>query len=532
MGGHPVRRLRQSLNRRRWVVVVIALGWGSPRAQAVPTGGVPALPKPATTAVPSTAANMSSTCVQDDAVPTPRGWQGWDRSAVIAWQAVEDAGGVVPEIEEDATHAPPGWWRYPSAVRSEALLDAEAKNPALGLYSAVAATELAKGDILVRARGAGVCGKMAVIGGEVDGQWVTIEVGPDGRGPSTRPASPLFFAADGHTALPQTRAFRIRVKKDDTLGHVRELRRDLDHLERTVGHHPPLLLPGEEAKQVVTEKVHDLIDEAWSLVADESFDLDRRELTGRALALGAYLDWPAARVAAETVLDDVLRRAPGRPAATAARAALTRSRDDLARATKDGAATPPDATIRYVATPEEIGVESTDLSFQVRWPLTWRLMGLSSTPETGVLANLVTGRVLLPDGHADRGTAVLLSQRPAGPAARVVLARDGARKMFPAAKMKALPAVVPGSRRTQFNERHDGTSRAGEVTTIDRGGVVTFLVLNAPGDVYPKLRDEYEAFVRSLRSLSPLAPTPGVAAPPAAVAPTKKSTPTGGAPGQ
>ncbi len=443
------------------------------------------------------ATQSTSTCVQDDAVATPPGWQGWDRSAVIAWQAVEQAGGVVPEIEEDRTQAPPGWWRYPSPLRSEGLLDAEAKNVTLGLYSAVPGSEIAKGDILVRTRGAGVCGKMAVVGGQVDEQWVTIEVGPDGRGPSTRPASPLFFLPDGRTLHPQVRAFRIRVKKDDTIAHIRELGRDLDHLERTVGHSPPLLAAGDEAKEVVSARVHDLVDEAWSLVADESFDLDRRELAGRALALGAHLEWPAAEIAASAVLDDVLKKAPNRATAVSARAALERLRAERSRADDSSG-----STIRYFAMADEIGVESQDLGFRIRWPLTWRLVGVSASSESGLLGNLVTGRVLLPDGHADRAAAVVLAQRPGGPAARAALARDGARKMFPAAKMKSLPAVVPGSHHVQFSERHEGAARVGEITTIDRGGVVTFLVLNAPADVYPKLRDEYAAFVRSYSAVA------------------------------
>jgi hypothetical protein len=326
----------------------------------------------------------------------------------------------------------------------------------------------------VRARGAGVCGKMAVIGGRVDDQWITIEVGPDGRGPSTRPASPLFFSTDGKSLLPEARAFRIRVKKDDTIGHVRELRRDLDHLERTVGHRPALLATGEEAQQVVSEKVHDLIDEAWSLVADQTFDLERRELTGRALALAAHLAWPGAAVAAEAVLDDVLKKSQDRPAASATRAALARFRAEEAQdqeqpPTHPTTASPtPTPTLRYFATAEEVGVESRDFGFQVRWPLTWRVLGLSVNAETGVLANLVTGRVLLPDGHADRAGVVLLAQRPAGASERGALARDGARKMFPVAKLKALPAIIPGSRHTQFTERHEGAPRAGEITTVER----------------------------------------------------------------
>lgn len=422
---------------------------------------------------------------------------------MVVWQAVEQAGGVVPEIEEDRTQAPPAWWRYPSALRSEVLLDAEAKNATLGLYGTVAATALAKGDILVRTRGqdVGVCGKMALLGAQVDGQWITMEVGPDGRGPSTRPASPLFFAADGVTLLPQTRAFRIRVKKDETIGHIRELRRDLDHLERTVGNRPPRLAPGDEAKETVTERVHDLVDEAWSLVADESFDADRRELAARALILGAHLDWPGAAVSARAVLDDVLKKAPGRATSLALQASLGPGPGGAREASQPG-----EPAIRHFATADEAGVVSTDLAFQIRWPLTWRLLGLAANPETGVLANLMTGRVLLSDGHADRAAAVILAQRPANTAARASLVRDGARKMFPAAKMKTLPPIVPGSRRQQFRERQEGSQRAGEITTIDRGGVVTFLVLNAPAEVYPKLREEYTAFVRSLSPPTPPAP--------------------------
>ncbi|MEP6654112.1 MAG: hypothetical protein ABJA82_12185 [Myxococcales bacterium] len=475
--------------RRLMVLLLVVLSVGQ-------ANSFNAVAAPTPTPTPPSTSAVASTCVQDDAVPTPRGWQGWDRSAVIAWQTVEQAGGVVPDIEEDRTQAPPAWWRYPSAVRSEALLDAETRNATMGLYTAVSPAEMGKGDILVRGRGAGVCGKMAVLGGEVEGQWVTIEVGPDGKGPSTRPASPLFFAPDGQTLLPNTRIFRIRVKKEDTIGHIRELRRDLDHLEHTVGNLPLKLAAGEEAKQAVTEKVHELLDEAWSLTAEEAYDLDRRELAGRALALGAHLGWPAAGVAADAVLADVLKKAPMRPVAAAARASLARFR---ARAVGDLQADDTgDGNVRYIATADEVGVESKDLNFQIRWPITWRLMALAANVETGVLANLVTGRVLLPDGHADRGAAVLLAQRPSGPAARTTLARDGARKMFPSAKMKTLPPILPGSRHHQFSERHEGVARAGEVTTIERGGVVTFLVLNAPGDVYPKLKDEYAGFVRSL----------------------------------
>jgi len=498
----------------------------------------------------------ASTCVQDDPVLTPRGWHGWDRSAVIAWEAVERAGGIVPDIEEDRTQAPPRWWRYPSALRSATLLESEAKDPKRGLYEQVASAGLAKGDVLVRTVGAGVCGKMAVVGARVEGQWTTIEADPeDGQGAASRPANPLFFAPDGRTLRPEVRAYRIRVRKDETIGHVRELERDLDHLEPSIGDRPLFLAPGDEGREVVSQKVHDLIDEAWSLVADESYDLYRRELVGRAWVLGAYLGWPAAPVVAAAVLDDVLAKAPGRPAASVARATLALLDGDFGRAealTRQVLATPdpparawwissralaalgrtaeanqavgrfrvlqprdvrarqPQEVLRasgapaavkgarFVATRDGAGVESAELGFKIEWPLTWRVLGLAAAPETGALGNFLTGRVLLPDGRAERGAAVVVSQRPPTAAARAALVREGARKMFPGAKLKTLPAVVPGSRREQFRERQEDSVHAGEVTTIERGGSVYFLVLNAPEAFYPKLRDQYLDFVRSL----------------------------------
>jgi|GEM_PF-1869992 len=537
-------------------------------APAGPTKVVPQVPAPSSQTLTSdgAAALPASTCVQDDPVLTPRNWHGWDRSAVIAWEAVEQAGGIVPEIEEDGTQAPPRWWRYPSALRSAALLAAEAKNARGGLYDAVAATALAKGDILVRTVGAGVCGKMVVLGGKVEGQWLTIEVDPeDGHSASSRAGNPLFFAADGHTLLAPVRAYRIRVRKDETIGHVRELERDLGHLEATIGDRPLFLAAGDEAREIVAQKVHDLIDEGWSLLADETFDVTRRELVGRAWVLAAYLDWPGARVQAAAVLDDVLARSPGRPAAAVARgalallegdfeqalafattalaapelpprafwvaaralAALGRTQESQAMLTRLTAALPRDVRSRqrpeplkriteteaaaaraphFLATADAGGVESAELGFRIRWPLTWRVLGLTSSPETGLLGNFMTGRVLLDDGRADRAAAVLLAQRPATAAARAVLLREGARKMFPSAKLKVLPSVASGSRREQFRDKDGGVTRMGEVTTIERAGVVYFLVMNAPADVYPKLRDQYLDFVRSLAPLPAAGP--------------------------
>jgi tetratricopeptide (TPR) repeat protein len=542
-----------------------------PAAPAAPAAGASASRAPIGPKLgdkPGEAAEAASTCVQDDPVMTPRGWRGWDRAAVVAWETIEKAGGIVPEIEEDRTQAPPRWWRYPSALRSATLLEAEANNPTTGLYSRVAPEDLAKGDVLVRTVGAGTCGKMAIVGAKVEGKWTTIEVDPeDGEGPASRPTNPLFFASDGKTLLPQVHAYRIRVKKDDTIGHIRELERDLGHLDRTIGDRPLFLAPGEVGKEVVAQKVHDLIDEAASLRADASYDLDRRDLMGRAWVLAAYLEWPGARAVARAILDDVLAKAPGRSGAALARADLALLEGEFARAVSlcqavaatprppawtfwilgralaaldraDEAAqalaryraadprdvrarqpqeklkptpSPDDANpdIRYVATADAAGLEDRAQGFVVYWPLTWRVLGLATGPGTGTLANFLTGRVLLDDGRADRAAAVLLAQRPQTPAARAALARDGARKMFPAAKMKALPPLLPGSRREQFREHQDDGNHAGEVTTIERNGEVFFLVLNAPADVYPKLRDEYAGFVKAL---APLGRTAGGAA--------------------
>ena len=72
--------------------------------------------------------------------------------------------------------------------------------------------------------------------------------------------------------------------------------------------------------------------------------------------------------------------------------------------------------------------------------------------------------------------------------------------MFPAAKLKALPPLAPGSRHEGFRERGDGDAapHAGEVTTLERAGVVYFVVLNAPARATAKLKDEYAALVKSL----------------------------------
>jgi tetratricopeptide (TPR) repeat protein len=509
------------------------------------------------------AAPQSSACVEDDPIPSPAGHAGWERSPEVTWTEIEANGGIVPDINEDPSHAPPAWWRYPSPLRSAALLEAETKNPR-GLYEAVAAGDLTKGDLLVRTRGAGPCGKMTMIAGALDDGWVTVEPG-EGDTPATRPNDPIFF--DGKALRPEVAAYRMRVKKDSSLGHVRELERDLGHLERTISERPPLV--AKKGAGVVDEKVHDLIDEAWSLGADPAFGEDRRALTGRALALAAALDWPAAAEEAAAVLDSVLRKTPLRADAILARAAVYllggdaekavtlteaakaipdvpprvhyllarallaegKQADGLAELRRYREAYPYDALAarlaeearagkpvalgpaptagddasrpRFSATEERAVLMSDAYDFTISWPLSWRVDNMSSSPETGLLIDFATGRVLRDDGEAERAAAVVLVQRPAGKGAAGALSHKGARNIFPTAKLKSLPPLIPGSTREQFRERAQGANHLGEVTTVQQHGVVTFIVLNATVASYPKLKDEYATLVKSFATIKP-----------------------------
>ncbi|HVU51998.1 MAG TPA: hypothetical protein VHL80_14975, partial [Polyangia bacterium] len=163
-------------------------------------------------------------------------------------------------------------------------------------------------------------------------------------------------------------------------------------------------------------------------------------------------------------------------------------------------APPADPALRWEAPAEHAAVTCPPYGFHVDWPLTWRVVGQSVTPENGVLLDLVTERVLDQDGDADRGGAVLVAQRPAGASERAALLKKAGRNVFPTAKLATLSPLVPGSRRESFRERgeDDHTMHAGEITTLEHGGVVYFLVLNAPARAVPKLSREYAAFVKSL----------------------------------
>ncbi|HXU02727.1 MAG TPA: hypothetical protein VN903_17300 [Polyangia bacterium] len=522
----------------------------------------------AATAMP---VRRTSTCVEDDPVPTPPGYAGWERSSVVAWEAAEAQGGIVPDIEEDRAHFPPAWLRYPSPMRSAELLADEANKPK-GLYTKVAPDDIAAGDIVVRVTGAGACGKMAVVAGRSDDQWVVLDAETKGARPPEAPltgklpgvpptlppalpsSASVFF--DGARVRPETSVYRVAVKKDSTLGHVRELMRDLDHLERTIAERPPLVTPNRRG--AVDDLVHKLIDEAWSLLVDKPFEEDGRALTGRALALAAALDWPGATEQATAMLDDVLKRKPSRADAAVSRASvylLTGEPDKavslaeaataspgvsprvryvigrglLAAGKKDAglaamnryladdpadpratklvatggrepalAAPPkPNGELRYSATTERVRLHSVTYGFDLDWPLTWRVVAEQADPGMGLIVELATGRALRDDYETERAAVSLVVHSP-GRAEASALARKGARNMFPDAKLKTLPPLLPGSKREQFRERKSGSQRLGEVTTVERNGAVYFLVLNASTASYPKLKDEYASFVKSL----------------------------------
>jgi len=536
---------------RRATAIAVLLAAGSVSATAAPAP-----------------ARRSTTCVEDDPVPTPAGYAGWERSSVVAWEGVEQQDGIVPDIEEDRAHFPPAWLRYPSPMRSADLLAEEARKPK-GLYTRVAPQDIKAGDIVVRVAGAGACGKMAIVAGRSDDQWIVLDTesknaqppaalvpgAPPVAPPAMPSTAPIFF--DGARLRPEAAAYRIAVKKDSSLGHVRELGRDLEHLERTIAERPPLITPGRQG--AVDDLVHKLVDEAWSLMLDKPFEDDGRALTGRALALAAALDWPGAAELAAAVLDDELKRQPSRADAAVARASvfLLAGEPDKAVSLAEAASASPDvpARVRYVigrgllaagkkdaglaamkryleddpfdprakrlvatggrepalepapkpagelrfsATPERGRLQSGAFGLAVEWPLTWRVVAQQAEPGTGLIVEFSTGRVLRDDGETERAAVSLVVQGAGAGESVKALAKKGARNMFPDAKVKSLPPLLPGSKREQFREKKSGSQRQGEVTTVERDGAVTFLVLNASTASYPKLKDEYAAFVKSL----------------------------------
>jgi hypothetical protein len=140
----------------------------------------------------------------------------------------------------------------------------------------------------------------------------------------------------------------------------------------------------------------------------------------------------------------------------------------------------------------------------VDWPLTWRVVAQQAEPGAGLIVEFSTGRVMREDGETERAAVSLVVHTAAGGEA-AALAKKGARNMFPEAKVKSLPPLLPGSKREQFRERAPGGGgqHQGEVTSFARNGAVFFLVLNASPASYPKLKDEYAAFVKSVGSHRP-----------------------------
>ncbi|HVZ71685.1 MAG TPA: hypothetical protein VHJ20_04860 [Polyangia bacterium] len=477
-------------------------------------------------------------------------------AATTAWKAVEARGGVVPDIEDDGTQAPPLWWHYPGPRRALEILTAEARDAKAGLYAHVEGPDLEAGDVVVRPAGvgAGSCGRIAVVAGRAEGRWILQDanVPEDGAAPASDDA--FFF--DGKALRPETSAFRPRVKADSTLGHVRELDRDLTHLERVIAERPPLVAKG--AGDAVAHKVHELVDEAWSLMADPAFDLQRRELSGRALALAAALDWPGAAESAAAVLDDVVARAPTHAAPLVARASVYLLAGQVERAltTAEAAAALPDAPARahYVlgrarlaagktepglaALRQYLAVEPRDLrasrivasggrdpklapapappeglhfeanaehaavtsavGFRVEWPIPWRVVAVVPRGPGEVLLQILTSRVFDDHGETGQGAVTLIVQRPeAGRRVADVLA-EMTKEVLPPGKRRALPPLVAGSRHEAYRVK-DGDARAGEVTTLEHAGVAYFLSLDAEARAYPKLKDEYAAFVKSLK---------------------------------
>jgi hypothetical protein len=175
----------------------------------------------------------------------------------------------------------------------------------------------------------------------------------------------------------------------------------------------------------------------------------------------------------------------------------------VATSGREPALEPPPAAepaLGFVATMDHSGAASGAYGFRVEWPVPWRVVAKSVTAENGLLVDLVTERVLDDVGEPARGFASLLAQRPAAAPERAALVKKAGRTIFPDAKLKTLPPLVPGSRREGFREPGAGGAgpTVGEVTTLERNGVVYFVVLNAPARAAAKLKDEYAAFVKSL----------------------------------
>ena len=125
--------------------------------------------------------------------------------------------------------------------------------------------------------------------------------------------------------------------------------------------------------------------------------------------------------------------------------------------------------------------------FSIDWPLTWRVVARAggARDRRHCRARRPAAR-LRDDGETERAAACRCSCSGRRQAEAAALARKGARNMFPDAKLKTLPPLMPGSKREQFRERRARPQRQGEVTTLERNGAVYFLVLNASTGELPE----------------------------------------------
>jgi len=179
------------------------------------------------------AARASSTCIATIRCDTQRTTSG----GTLGARGLGSRGAVRrhrPEIEEDPATRP-GLVALPEPHAFGRDPRRRGQGPRRPVPRRRAA-DIKQGDILVRARGAGSCGKMAILGGQVNGQWMTLEAGQDDSAMFT--GNPLFFQRRRRQAARRRVGVSHPGQEGRDPGHVRELRRDLEHLERTVAERP------------------------------------------------------------------------------------------------------------------------------------------------------------------------------------------------------------------------------------------------------------------------------------------------------
>ena len=161
------------VRRRAALACAVSAGGDWPRAAAAPAAAGAPDARPASRTTP---------------VPTPPGYTGWERSSVAAWEAVEQQGGIVPDIEEDRDHFPPAWLRYPSPMRSAELLadgGAQAQGP---LHDGARRPTCRPATSWCASRAPARAARWRSSPGKSDDQWVILET--DGATPKAGAAAP------------------------------------------------------------------------------------------------------------------------------------------------------------------------------------------------------------------------------------------------------------------------------------------------------------------------------------------------------